>query len=414
VRGKRASGSGFLAVGRGPVSAPLKVWALVVVGFGLVMVYSASSVLSLGNYGSSTVFFTGQLTKALIGFVAMIVVAAIDYRVWQRLAKPFLWLGLLSLVVLVVPVATPYTPEINGARRWIVLPGFHFQPLAAAGLALIVWMSATIVRKGDQLDQFSGGLAPLLVVPALMAFLLLLQPDFKGASILLAVALTMLFLAGVRLRYLAGMVAAAVPILAVVVALEPYRLRRLASFVDPGRDVEGFSYQIHQSLISLGSGGWFGVGLGASKQKFAFLPAAYNDFIFSIIGEELGIVGTLFVLGAFLYFGWLGYGIARRAPDPFGFLLASGVTTQIVLSALINIGVATATLPTTGLTLPFISYGGTELIVRLVMVGILLSVSRDAVEIHEARRRGGAQAVRPRRRWRPHLAGRKAHFGDSR
>ncbi|MFN2420906.1 MAG: putative lipid II flippase FtsW [Gemmatimonadota bacterium] len=420
MRAKRAKGGGLLALGRGRVSGPLKVWVLVVVGFGLVMVYSASSVLSLGNYGTSTVYFTGQLTRALIGFAAMIVVAALDYRIWERLAKPLLWLSVLALLLLAIPVATPYTPELNGSRRWIVLPGFHFQPLAAAGLALIVWMSATIVRKGDRLDRFSDGLAPLLVVPALMALLLLFQPDFKGASLLLAVAFTMLYLGGVRLRYLVGMVAAVVPVLAVVLVLEPYRLRRLASFVDPGHDLEGISYQIHQSLISLGSGGWLGVGLGQSKQKFAFLPAAYNDFIFSIIGEELGMVGTLFVLGAFLYFGWIGYGIARRAPDGFGFLLASGVTTQIVMSALVNLGVATAILPTTGLTLPFISYGGTDLIVRLVMVGILLSVSRDAVDhVHVGqgdgrRRRGGAQAVRPRPAWWRRLTGRRMRLGESR
>lgn len=404
----RPARGGFLAVGRGPVDRRLKLLVILLVGFGLVMVYSSSMVLSMAHYGGkSTVFFSGQLTKAILGFAAMIVVGALDYRIWEKLAKPLLWLSILLLLVLAVPVASAYTPEVNGARRWIVLPGFQFQPLALARLGLVVWMAATIARKGARLDRMSDGLGPLIFMPLFMAALLLLQPDFKGASLLLAVSGIVLFIGGVRFRHLAGLTAAALPVLAIVLVLEPYRLRRLIGFLDPGRDVQGLSYQIHQSLISLGSGGWFGVGLGASKQKFAFLPAAYNDFIFSIVGEELGILGTFFVLGSFLYLGWLGFRIARRAPDAFGFLLASGVTSVIVLAAMVNIGVATATLPTTGLTLPFISYGGTELIVQLVMIGILLSVSRDAVEDPPGSRRAPSEGERMRRRgWRRLLPGR--------
>ena len=376
----RTPRAGLLSVGRGPVDARLKVLVVLLVGLGLVMVYSASSVLSMVQYGKSTVFFSGQLTRAVVGFAAMIVLAALDYRIWEKLSKPLLWLAILLLVVPALGLWPSLTPQINGARRWIVLPGFQFQPLALARLALVVWMAATIARKGARLDRFSDGLGPLIAVPAVMGGLLLLQPDFKGASMLLALAGIMLFLGGVRLRYLAGLAGAGIPILAVALVIEPYRLERLRSYFDPGSDTQGLSYQIHQSLISLGSGGWFGVGLGASKQKFAFLPAAYNDFIFSILGEELGVLGTVLVLAAFLYLGWLGYRVARRAPDAFGFLLASGATTIVVMAALVNMGVATATLPTTGLTLPFISYGGTELVVQLAMMGILLSVSRDAVE----------------------------------
>jgi cell division protein FtsW len=387
--------AGLLSIRRGPVDTRLKVLVVLLVGLGLVMVYSASSVLSMVHYGKSTVFFTGQLTRAIAGFVLMMILAALDYRIWQKVSKPLLWLSVLLLVVPAIGLSSSVTPEINGARRWIVLPGFQFQPLAVARLALVVWMAATIARKGARLDRFSDGLGPLVFVPVLMAGLLLLQPDFKGASMLLALAGMMLFMGGVRLRHLAVMAAAGIPILGIALALEPYRLQRLTSYFDPGSDVQGFSYQIHQSLISLGSGGWFGVGLGASKQKFAFLPAAYNDFIFSILGEELGILGTVFVLGAFLYLGWLGYRIARRAPDGFGFLLASGVTTVIVMSALVNMGVATSTLPTTGLTLPFISYGGTELVVQLAMVGILLAVSRDAVDDPARARRERRAERRP-------------------
>lgn len=380
----------------------LRLLVLLMVGFGLVMVYSASSVLSMVRYGSSTVYFTGQLVKAAVGVAAMFALSRLDYRWWERVSKPLLWVAVALLAVLVVPGMEAWTVESGGARRWLAVPGFTFQPLELAKLALIIWMSATIARKGAKLDRPSEGLVPLLVVPGIMALLLLLQPDFKGASLLLAFAWTMLLLGGVRLRYLAGVLATGIPVGIAVLIAEPYRLRRLTSFVDRGEDLQGMSYQIHQSLISLGSGGWFGVGLGSSKQKFAFLPAAHNDFIFSIVGEELGLLGALAVLVAFLWFGWLGFQVARRAPDAFGFLLASGLTVLVVVSALVNIGVATAALPTTGLTLPFISHGGTSLIVQLAAVGILLSVSRDAVEETPRRPSGGAR--RPFR-WRKRRSG---------
>ena len=365
---------------RGPVDGRLTGLVFLLLGFGLVMVYSSSSVLSMIQFGTSTAFFTSQAAKAVVGVVAMLVVARLDYRIWARLAKPLVWISFVMLIVLAVPVATSFTPEVNGARRWIALPGLSFQPLEIAKLAMVVWIAATIARKGEKLDRFSEGVAPLILLPLAMAGLLLLQPDFKGASLLLVLAWTMLFLGGVKIKHLAGMAAAGVPAGIAVLVLEPYRLNRIAAFFDRGTDLDGVSYQINQSLISLGSGGWFGVGLGSSKQKFAFLPAAHNDFIFSIVGEELGVLGTMFVLCAFLWFGWIGFRIARRAPDAFGFLLASGITTLILTAALVNIGVATAALPTTGLTLPFISYGGTSLIVQLVAAGILMSVSRDALE----------------------------------
>ncbi|MDX1660414.1 MAG: putative lipid II flippase FtsW [Gemmatimonadota bacterium] len=365
---------------RGPVDGRLTGLVFLLLGFGLVMVYSSSSVLSMIQFGTSTAFFTSQAAKAVVGVVAMLVVARLDYRIWARLAKPLVWVSFVMLIVLAVPVATSFTPEVNGARRWIALPGLSFQPLEIAKLAMVVWIAATIARKGEKLDRFSEGVAPLILLPLAMAGLLLFQPDFKGASLLLVLAWTMLFLGGVKIKHLAGMAAAGVPAGIAVLVLEPYRLNRIAAFFDRGTDLDGVSYQINQSLISLGSGGWFGVGLGSSKQKFAFLPAAHNDFIFSIVGEELGVLGTMFVLCAFLWFGWIGFRIARRAPDAFGFLLASGITTLILTAALVNIGVATAALPTTGLTLPFISYGGTSLIVQLVAAGILMSVSRDALE----------------------------------
>ncbi|MGH2394608.1 MAG: FtsW/RodA/SpoVE family cell cycle protein, partial [Candidatus Limnocylindria bacterium] len=350
----RGKGSRDRAVGaprrafRKPADRHLRSLTLLLVAFGLVMVYSSSNVLAMHEHGNSAHFFISQSLKALLGLLAMMAVTAIDYRAWERFAKLFLWLAVGLLAFLAVPMAGALTPEINGARRWIVLPAFTFQPIELAKLALIVWMATILARRGDQLDRGFDPLVPLLVMPGLMAGLALLQPDFKGALLLVVLAGTMLFLGGVAVRYLARIMAVAVPVAIGVMVLEPYRLRRLTTYFDPSTDVQGISYQINQSLISLGSGGWFGVGLTSSKQKYAFLPMAHTDFIISIIGEELGVVGTIALLMAFLYLGGLGFRIARRAPDTFGFLLASGVTTLIAGSALLNMGVATAALPTTG------------------------------------------------------------------
>lgn len=382
---------------RGPVDRRMRTVVLLLVGFGLLMVYSASSVLSMAHFGSSTAYFTSQLSKAVVGLCVMFVLARIDYRIWQRMAKPLLWVSIALLVALVAPIPERFAPEINGASRWLAVPGFTFQPTELAKLALIVWLAATIVKKGERLDDWEG-FAPLLVPPFLMAVLTVLQPDFKGATVLALLTGAMLWLGAVRARFLVRLAAAVLPLGVLVMALEPYRLQRIRAFLDRGEDVQGISYQINQSLISLGSGGWFGVGLGSSKQKFAFLPMAHTDFIASIVGEELGLLGTLLLLGAFLYLGALGYRAARRAPDPFGFLLASGLTTMVLVSALLNLGVATAALPTTGLPLPFISYGGTALIVQLAGMGIVMSVSRDAVAAPR-RRESVARAFFGRRAW---------------
>ena len=384
---------------RGPVDNRLRALVLLLVLFGLVMVYSASSALSQEHFdGSSTVYFASQLSKAVVGLVLMFVLARVDYRIWAKLAKPMLWASAALLVALLAPLPERFTPEINGASRWLAVPGFTFQPIEVAKLALIVWLAATIVKKDARIDEPWDGVAPLLVPPLLMAGMTVLQPDFKGALTLLLLTFAMLWLGGVRVKYLARMVAAAVPVGVLVMLIEPYRMERIRAFFDRGEDMQGISYQINQSLISLGSGGWFGVGLGSSKQKFQFLPMAHTDFIVSIVGEELGILGTLLLLGAFLYLGALGYRVARRAPDGFGFLLASGITTMVLLSALLNMGVATASLPTTGLPLPFISYGGTALIVQLAAMGMLMSVSRDAVAAPR-RREGPARGFFGRRAW---------------
>ncbi len=386
------------AVGRaGPVDHRLTALALVLVAFGLLMVYSASSMLSVLRFDNGHAFLESQALKAAAGLVAMLVAARLDYHVWERAARPLLWGGLALLAVTVLPGAERITPEINGARRWIVVPGLSFQPSELLKLAVVVWMAAGLARRVEGLERFVTGPLPLCAAPGVGLALLVRQPDFGSALFLGLVVAVLLFLGGVRWRHLLGLAASAVPVFVGLALAEPYRVQRLLAFREPEKYLDSLSYQVHQSLISLGSGGLLGVGIGSSKQKFFFLPEAHTDFIFAIIGEELGFVGAMLTLAAFLYLGWVGCRVAGRARDPFGTLLAGGLTALLVLGGLFNMGVATGNLPTTGLTLPFISYGATSLTVSLIAVGILLNLSRPrpaASRVLPAR--GGAEPARAR------------------
>jgi cell division protein FtsW len=385
-------------VGRaGPVDHRLTALALALVAFGLLMVYSASSMISVLRFDNGHAFLESQAFKAAAGLVALLVAARVDYHVWERAARPLLWGSLALLTVTVLPGTERITPEINGARRWIVLPGLSFQPSELFKLAVVIWMAAGLARRVEQFERFVTGPLPLCLAPGVGLGLLVLQPDFGSALFLGLVVAVLLFLGGVRWRHLLGLAASAVPVFIGLAVAEPYRVQRLLAFLEPEKYLDSLSYQVHQSLISLGSGGLLGVGIGSSKQKFFFLPEAHTDFIFAIIGEELGLVGTLLTLAAFLYLGWMGCRIASRARDPFGTLLAGGLTALLVLGGIFNMGVATANLPTTGLTLPFISYGATSLTVSLLAVGILLNVSRPRpVASRVLAARGGAEPARVR------------------
>jgi cell division protein FtsW len=386
------------------VDLRLSALALALVGFGLLMVYSASSMLSVLRFENGHAFLASQAVKAAAGLVAMFVAARLDYQVWEWAARPLLWASLALVVVTVIPGTERITPEINGARRWIVLPGLSFQPSELLKLAVVVWMAAGLARRVEALERFGTGPLALCVLPAAGLGMLVLQPDFGSGLFLGLLVAVMLFLGGVRWRHLLGLSAAAVPLLVGLALAEPYRVKRLLAFREPEKYLDSLSYQVHQSLISLGSGGLFGVGIGSSKQKFFFLPEAHTDFIFAIIGEELGFVGSLLTLAAFLYLGWLGCRVARRARDPFGTLLAGGLTALLVLGGLFNIGVATGNLPTTGLTLPFISYGATSLTVSLAAVGVLMNISRPRPAADRVlASRGGAATTSTRSARRPLL-----------
>jgi cell division protein FtsW len=390
-----AAGSASLRPGpraprrEGPVDPRLTALALALVAFGLLMVYSASSMLSVLRFDNGHAFLESQAVKAAAGLLAMFLVARLDYHAWSRLARPLLWASLALLALTVAPGTERIIPEINGARRWIALPGLSFQPSEVLKLAVVVWMAASLARRVEALERFATGPLPLCVPPALGLGLLVLQPDFGSALFLALLVAVMLFLGGVRWRHLLALCAAAVPVLVALAVAEPYRVQRLLAFREPEKYLGSLSYQVHQSLISLGSGGLFGVGIGSSRQKFFFLPEAHTDFIYAIIGEELGFAGAVLTLAAFVYLGWVGCRVARRARDPFGTLLAGGLTALLVLGGLFNIGVATGNLPTTGLTLPFISYGATALTVSLLAIGILMNLSRPRPASDPVLRAGG-------------------------
>ncbi|MFN2431916.1 MAG: putative lipid II flippase FtsW, partial [Gemmatimonadota bacterium] len=349
---------------------------LLLVGFGLLMVYSASSVLSLERFDHGHAFLESQAVKAALGLAAMALVARVDYHAWARGAGPLLALTLALLLLTVLPGTERISPEINGARRWIAVPGFSFQPSELVKLSTALWLAAALARRPERLTGFVAGPLRLCLPPTVGLGLLVLQPDFGSGLFLVLLVATMLFLGGVRVRHLLALAAGALPPLVALALAEPYRIQRLLAFREPEKYLDSLSYQVHQSLISLGSGGLLGVGIGGSKQKFLFLPEAHTDFIFAIVGEELGFAGAALTLAAFLYLAWVGCGVARRAPDELGALLAGGLTAMLVLGGLFNIGVATANLPTTGLTLPFLSYGATSLTVSLAAVGVLMNVSR--------------------------------------
>lgn len=360
----------------GPVDARLTALALALVAFGLLMVYSASSRLSMLRFDNDHTYLVSQAVKAAVGVALMFAAARADYHLWARAAKPFLAASLALVALTILPGAERIAPEINGARRWLALPGLSFQPGELLKLATVAWMAGVLAHRPERLVSFRRGVLPLCLPPALGLGLLVVQPDFGSALFLALVMGTMLFLGGVRWRHLLGLAACGAPLFAVLAVAEPYRVRRLLAFLEPEKYLDSLSYQVHQSLISLGSGGLLGVGIGSSKQKFFFLPEAHTDFIYSIVGEELGFAGAALLLAAFLYLAWVGVRVARAAPDPFGLLLGGGLTTLLVIGAVFNIGVATGNLPTTGLTLPFISYGATSLTVSLIALGILMNLSR--------------------------------------
>ncbi|MGE5559516.1 MAG: stage V sporulation protein E [Chloroflexota bacterium] len=345
----------------------------VLLGIGVVMVYSASAVKSYATYGDSQYFLKRQLLWALLGMFAMIVTMNIDYWHLRKLSR----IGLVGSLALLALVLVPgIGREVNGATRWIAIGPAQIQPSELMKMALILFLADALATGKGRVKRLVPGLFPYLGLIGLIFFLIIKEPDLGTALVTAATAVVVLFIGGAQLSHLVGLAAAALPVLVWVAFSEEYRRNRLLSFINPWADRLNTGYHIIQSLYAIGSGGIFGLGLGKSRQKFFYLPEQHTDFIFAILGEELGFIGGAVVLGLFFLFLWRGYRVAINAPDAFSSLLAAGFTTLIAIQALMNIAVVTASIPITGVPLPFISYGGSSLTFSLVGIGVLLNISK--------------------------------------
>jgi cell division protein FtsW len=346
----------------------------ILLGFGLVMILSASSVSSYTRYGSSFLFFKRQLVWAVLGVTGMFAASRIDYRRWRSAG----WILLLVTIGALVLVLHPaFGTRAGGSARWIGFGAIRVQPSEVAKLALLLVAADICVRKQGKMTTLREVALPLGVIAFLVAALIMLQPDLGTMLIIAMITFVVIFVGGVPLPLL-GSIGLLCGVGAVGLAFaEGYRRARLFSFLNPFKDPLNAGYQSVQSLIALGSGGFFGVGLGASRQKWLYVPNAHTDFIFAILGEELGLLGTLAVIALFVGFAYAGIRIARRAPDPFGRLVASGITVWIVGQGIVNMGAVTGILPITGIPLPLVSFGGSALVISLVAIGILANIARQ-------------------------------------
>jgi cell division protein FtsW len=379
---------------RGPPDGWLVASVLGLCGVGLVMVYSSSSVVAFERFGDAAFFLKRQLAWFGLGCGCMLLTSRVHYTVWRRLAAPLL----LASLGLLVAVLVPGVGEVaGGARRWVSAGPVSFQPVEVAKFGLVVYLAHFLANRGDQVRHPVRGLLPPLAFTGALAALTLRQPDMGSAAVLALITGSVLFCAGARLHHLAGVAALAAPVVTWAALAEPYRRERILAFLDPWRDAQGSGFHIIQSLVAVASGGWFGVGLGQSRQKFFYLPERHTDFIFAILAEELGVAGVLGVAGLYAALVARTYRTALRAPDRYGALLAAGFGTWVAGQAVLNMGVATGMLPVTGVPLPFVSFGGSSLVVLMAAAGVCVNLSQyarapreaDVFAAQPASRRGG-------------------------
>jgi cell division protein FtsW len=347
---------------------------ILLVSLSIVMVYSASAPMALDKYGKASIFLIKQAMWAVLGIAMLSVVMRIDYRFYREPA--FIWtsLALVSLALVAVFFSTP----VNGARRWFGVGGIGVQPSELAKLVAIFFIAALLERRMHRIDEIGYALAPIAIVVLGLVALILPEPDFGTSMSLLLIAAVMVFAAGLNYRYIAGAGLVALPALYFVVMGSAYRRRRALAFLNPWDDPLGDGFQIIQSLIAVGTGGVGGRGIMNGVQKLFYLPEPHTDFIYAVIAEELGLIGATAVLLCFCVVTWRGLRVAVRAPDPFGAFLAIGLTTMVAVQAFINISVVLGLMPTKGIPLPFVSAGGSSLLINLVGMGILLNVSQHA------------------------------------
>lgn len=366
---------------------------LTLVGFGIIMVYSASFVVAGQRFGDPYHFLKKQAIAAFLGILLMFLVSKMDYHRWRVLAIPILLLSVALLVALLLPW---FRQVIGGSARWLRLWFFSFQPAELAKLALVIYMARSLAKKEYRMDSFLHGFLPPVVVFLVFFALVLKQPDFGSGLVFGMIVFSLLFIGGTRMRFLLVTALAALPLLYIVLTRASYRIKRWEVFWDPWSDPENAGFQLIQSFLAFGAGKLFGVGLGEGKQKLFYLPEIHTDFILSVVGEELGFIGVMAIVTLFVLVVFRAFRTSLRAPDLFGTYLAVGISVLLAVQILINMGVALGLLPTKGSTLPFISYGGTSLVVNLLAVGILLNISsqgeKTANENHD---RGGRNGRSP-------------------
>ncbi len=349
----------------------------VLVVFGIAAVYGASSIVAVQNGESGSVFALRQLLGATLGAVGMWLAARLDYHLWQRYAWPLLGIVAMTLLIVLLPFADPIVVERNGARRWLGGSLLSFQPAEFAKFAVVAWTAMLATKKGDRIREIKRGALPFIVIVGPIALLILLEPALSNAVLVCLLAGIVLFTAGARIGHFIVLALIALPIVWREIVTVQYRLQRMLTFLSPGSDYLESSWQIEQSLTGMGAGRLFGVGFGEGLQKLGYLPYAYSDFVFSTIGEEWGFVGVALLLAVFATFVGIGLRISRLAPDRFGALLGTGLTALVGVTALMHMAVTLGVVPTTGLPLPLISYGRSNLIVSLVATGVLVNIGES-------------------------------------
>ncbi len=358
---------------------PFDFWIFIIVliltALGIIMVFSASAPFAYSTYKDVYYILKSQLLYAALGIVVMIAAINTDFKIIARFAPALLAISLFLLIVVLIP---GIGHEENGAYRWIYLGPFHFQPSEVAKLSIIIFFASSLTKRKERIGFFFRGLLPYLFLMAVFTVLLVLEPHMSCTLIMLTVCIIILLVAGAKARhFLIPGIPAAIA-LAAIIAFEPYMRARVLSFLNPWNDLQGDGYQAVQSLYAIGSGGLFGRGLGRSMQKFLYLPYPHNDFIFSVLAEELGFIGVFAVLTLFLIFIWRGIKVGINSSSLLGSLMAIGITSLISVQVLMNVAVVTSSMPPTGVSLPFFSYGGTSLILFLAEAGILLNISRQS------------------------------------
>lgn len=347
---------------------------LILIAFGLIMIYSASAVISFRKYGNSFFFLRKQLLWGLLGMIAFTAAHFIDYRSWQKYVIPLFVFTCMMLILVLTPILGS---SVNGSRRWLKIALFSFQPSEITKLIVIIYLASYLARKGDGIREFFHGFLPPLILIGIILGLIIIEPDLGAVVTIALVAGTLLLIGGARISHMITIMLLATPVIYHSVMQVGYRRQRLMTFLDPWRDPTDTGFQIVQSFMAFGSGGILGSGLGEGMQKLFFLPYPHTDFIFAIVGEELGFLGVFSIILLYILLALKGFSIALKAEEPFGSYLAFGITIMITFQVLINICVATGLLPTKGLALPFLSYGGSSLLANMTGVGILSSIASN-------------------------------------